>query len=321
MLTFNRNLSVWAASVNSQGRVSSRECSSWYDIPANSAIKTNQNYPKSRTLFFPFDSLSHLVQRFFGVHQPRGDPVQPVQSSWPVTSVRHDGMWASSWSRDRLSANIGFMITGVWLCRSEKVRRSGGSPIRSLSWAPMGSASLWWWPQGTCRPHTRAPKWWQNCDRLFVCSVTDGIELVSSFESLFLSFLCFCAAVCQKWSAGWRTSAWPSTCLSRASLRTLTCSQLALLTIVSLFISIHPSILYTCLSVFGSIYHIKRFFSHSFYFFTSFFESYWILPSHFPLICWSGPTNQLFLSLLHVKMIQWSCYPVVFVWHSCCSWQ
>lgn len=50
MLTFNRNLSDWAAWVNFPRRVSSRECSSWYDIPENTVT---QNYPLYKTLNFP----------------------------------------------------------------------------------------------------------------------------------------------------------------------------------------------------------------------------------------------------------------------------
>lgn len=110
MLTFKRNLSDWAASVNSPRRVSSRECSSWYDIPANTAT---QNYPLYKTLMFQFDFLSHPVQRFFGVHQPRDDPIQSVQSSWPVTSIRLDGMWPQSRSSYWCKSNVSWWCVCV----------------------------------------------------------------------------------------------------------------------------------------------------------------------------------------------------------------
>lgn len=163
------------------------------------------NYPKTQSLRLSFDSVSHPVQWFFGVHQPWNDPIQPVQSSWPVTSVWHDGMWPWSWSGHR------FWVTSVsWecdFCRSEKVRRSGESPIRSLS---MGSASLWWWPPGTrwlTLIHINDDKTVGPSHLLWrklriVCKVNNGIIFVSSFQSLlplFSLFLSSCVSEMERW--------------------------------------------------------------------------------------------------------------------------
>lgn len=72
-----RSLSGSAASASSQGRASSKGCSSWYDFtaPMQSEANTSSTKIKASILFF---SSSSSVQRFLGVHQSRDDPVQPV---------------------------------------------------------------------------------------------------------------------------------------------------------------------------------------------------------------------------------------------------
>lgn len=229
MLTFNRNLSDWAASVNSPRRVSSRECSSWYDIPTNTA---SQNLPWYKTLMFQSDFLSHLVQRFFGVHQPRDDPIQPIQSSWPVTSVRLDGMWPQSRSSYWCKSKVSWWC--VCACADQRKWGGVGSPsfIYPVWAAPVGG--------GGSQVHTVHVKR-QNCGAVifcegnwgfkwFVCFVADGTESQSVLSWFFLH-----PAVPQKWSTGWRTSGWPSTWQNSASAQTLTFCQTAFLETVSPF--------------------------------------------------------------------------------------
>lgn len=176
MLTFNRNSSDWAASVNSQGRVSSRECSSWYDIPPTFANKPNQNYPKYKNsdvpIRLPFTSSSVILWCTPAVEWPHPTSSKFMASylcmAWRYVTIKLESwqVLGKCWFHDNVRVIL-------------QIRES------EEEWGVPHSFTLYGQRQSVVvaarytPTHTRAHKRWPNCGTKSP-AVTELEELICS---------------------------------------------------------------------------------------------------------------------------------------------